>query len=115
LKQLIITITIIIALVQIACTNSKKEELPPLTKDKLKLIMVDMHIAEAAAQNKKVTKDSLLFPDKVMYYDQIYKFHKVTEKEFQQTFNYYISKPLEFDGMYDELIKDLSKLEAETQ
>lgn len=76
---------------------------------------MDMHVAEAAAQNRKISKDSLLLPDKVMYYNQIYKFHKVTEEEFQSTFNYFIKKPFEFDAMYDDLIKQLSKLEAEAQ
>jgi len=97
-----------------SCKNANKEDLPTLTIEQLKLIMMDMHVAEAAAQNKKISKDSLLLPDKVMYYNQIYDFHNVTEQEFQYTFNYYIKRPLEFDAMYDELIKELSKLEAET-
>ncbi len=51
-----------------------------IEKEKMIRILIDLHVAEAAMQNKTaLVKDSLV----QLYYDQIFEIHEVEEKVFR--------------------------------
>lgn len=90
-----------------------KAEMPDLPTevmpiDKMKVIMADMHIADAVAETKGLggANEKLLTEE---YYSQIYKNNHVTEQEFIQSYNFYKANPEWLNKLYDEVLNDLNK------
>jgi len=89
----------------------KKPE-PLLSKEQMVLILTDLHLLEASvnlrnAQNQATSKkDTLLYSD-------IFKKHATSYEVFQQNFRYYASQPVVLSQLYDEVIIDLTRKEAE--
>jgi hypothetical protein len=109
MKRLIPFILLILA----AC----KQELPSIPSgilpiQKMSPILIDMHVADAVAQNraqggvneKKMTQE---------YYERIYKIHGVTKEEFTKSYRFYEDNPALFNKLYEEVLNGLSKTESD--
>jgi|ERR1043165_5614208 hypothetical protein len=108
MKRLIPLILILLS----AC----KAELPSVPKDliqmdEMKLILTDMHIADAVAEtkaqvgmNEKMTAQG--------YHEQIFKNHGTAREEFLRSYKFYEANPKLLDKMYDDILIELSKREA---
>lgn len=94
-----------------ACKDAQKSA-PPISKDKMIAVMKDMHIAQAASEYYKTTKDSLLLPHKSGYYQQIFATHNITEEDYDTTYKYYIKNPGMLNELYEEMVKELDEMEA---
>jgi hypothetical protein len=85
-----------------------------LSKEQMTLILCDMHLLEAAvnlrtAQNQTASKkDTLIYSD-------IFKKQGTTYEIFQENFKYYASQPVLLSKIYDEVIIDLTRKEAEEE
>jgi len=80
--------------------------------EKMKMIMADMHIADAVAEMKgkgganeaEVTRE---------LYAQIYKNNGVTEEQFNKSYQFYLSHPVWQNKLYEEILTELSKRESD--
>lgn len=75
-------------------------------------MLTDVQITEAAMifQNSKGGIAENRVPD---YYTYIFKKHKITEKQFRESFNFYVGQVELMDKMYEEVIIEISKRQAE--
>jgi len=110
-----ILFTSILILFLIAACSNKETELPPIDKEKMQAILQDMHFAQAATQFRMIKKDSLLKAHKSGYYAQIFEIHQTTEVEYLTSYNYYLDNPEILHEIYEEMVKELTKMEAESK
>lgn len=73
-------------------------------------IMVDMHLIEGARSGKLVLGDTNRLPD---YYSKIYIKHNTTQEQFKTSLDWYTKNPEKLKLIYEDLIVELSKKEAE--
>lgn len=95
----------------VACSGGKNK-LPEgiLQPDEMVSILVDVHLAEADAINRKVQPDSVkLILDK--HYQSIFQIYKIEKTVFLQSFDYYSKRPEDFDRLYEKVIEQMTLLE----
>lgn len=107
--------TSILILFLITACSSKQNELPPIDKEKMQAILIDMHFAQAATQFRLVSKDSLLRVHKSGYFPQIFETHNTNEAEYELSYNYYLNHPEILLDMYTYVTEELTKMEAKIQ
>ena len=93
---------------QVSC-NGKTNSVPHriISKDKMADILVDIHLAEAAADNHGFTKPeiNLMMASK---YDSIFQKHQITFEQFKSSYDYYMNHPAEFSDIYSEVVNKLT-------
>ena len=107
-----IKIVLMLCVLIFGCSK-KEEKIPPdiIQKDIMVRVMTDMHLAESHAQfssaydNSKNTKQS--------YYKFIFDKYKISYEQFMKSWKYYTAHPEIFSKIYDEVITELSKKQAE--
>ena len=97
-----------------SCAEEKKKPAGILPEETLIPILVDVHILEAQLEKKVMPIDSLAVLIKSNY-NHLFERHQISEDQFMKTFNYYESHPDEMDVLYQEVINELTKMEAELQ
>lgn len=105
------TILVCFCLVVVACSN-KKEITPAniLPVQKMAKVMVDVHLLEAAS--------NLFFDKKLIAEDMapafdIFKKYNITKKQYQESFAYYNDHLDSLDEIYQLVLIELSKMQAE--
>lgn len=79
----------------------------PIQKDKLKAVLIDVHLAESIIESEtQHMKDSLA----ALYYPQIFEKHGVQSKDFDSTLSFLHQRPILMRDIYDEVIKDIEKI-----
>lgn len=111
---LLVAATLLIA----SCTGSTKSE-PPVPADKMKAILLDIHLAEAysslivadSAQKRQLNKnaDSL-----ALYYKSIFRKHGVDKPKFEEAMNWYALHPKELDSVFGGILPILDSLKNTT-
>jgi len=101
------------SMVLLSC-NSGEETIPGhiLQKDKMVLVMADVQLAEAAILYQN-NKGNIVENRAKNYYRFIFEKHKITEKQFRESFTYYASRPELMDKLYEAVIIEISKKQAE--
>jgi hypothetical protein len=92
-----------------------KQEFPDVPKDiipveKMKTILIEMHIADSVAETKAQTGGD----EKVLtksYTAQIFKNNGISREEYLKSFSWYESHPKLLNKMYDDILAELSKRE----
>ena len=77
----------------------------------MKMVLVDMHIADAVAQNKAqggVNEKQLTRE----YYATIYKNNGVKEEDFLKSYHFYEQSPPLLNKLYEDVLTEMSKIEA---
>lgn len=74
-------------------------------------LLVDYHLAETQSQLNASFDDSKKL--KQSYYKFIFEKHKTNFSELKKSFDYYSAHPEIFSAIYDEVITELSKKQAE--
>lgn len=99
-----------------SCSQPQEEiEVTPnflIPEDSFKMVMYDLHVLEGFISRN---------PDKVKSTDTLYEkqsmamFEKysISEERFKKSFDYYLAKPEEMDKMYDEILEELTKNQAD--
>lgn len=94
--------------------RSDKGEIPTdiLNRPKFTSIMIDVQLAEGIKTQyaHSRNKDGQLNKE---LYEEIFERHDITEDEFRKTFSYYQSQPELMEGIFEQVLDSLSKLEAE--
>jgi len=94
-----------------------KEESARLPAAQMQKILFDIHLAEtysmslhkdSTKRNTERNLDSL-----AVFYASIFKHHKITQEEFEQSLDWYKQNPEELDSIYTNLIPEVSKLESQ--
>ena len=97
-----------------ACTGPQEEKPPAhlLAPEKLRDVLVDIHIVEAFVGEKKMSEDSMkqILPG---YYDDIFEKHELSRDLFFESFHYYLEHPSSLDSLYEDLIEELSSRQLE--
>lgn len=104
---------IIFLIVLMAGCKPDKPGIPSgiLPIDKMKLVMADMHIADAAASTKaQAGLDEQMLTSE--YYLQIYKNNGVSRDEFIESYKFYEENPQLFNELYDATLGEISRREA---
>lgn len=74
-------------------------------------VLIDVHITESALSLKNFHRDSSL--KLFTYYKaDIFKEHQISEKQFQESFDYYARHSKQFDHMYEVVIDSLKVKEV---
>ncbi len=99
-------------MLQISCGN-KASYAPSgiISKSKMVDIFVDVHLAEAAADNHALTAsqiNSLM----ALRYDSLFRKNETTFMEFKTSYDYYAAHPAEIADIYDEVVNKLTTLES---
>lgn len=96
---------VLVAILFSSCYKPIPVEEPVLSEDKIKIILKDIHVAEALLTevSDRRTKDSLAR----LYYKQIFYLHDVKQEEFDQSMNAWFTNPAGLDSLYQEVLKEL--------
>lgn len=91
-------------------TACSEEWVWPMEEPELVNLLVDLHIAEAAANNLHGTqKDSII----QLYYHQVYQIHGVDSASFDRIYNQLEAQPTLFEHVYEEVVEEIGRREAE--
>ena len=94
-----------------------KQKFPPVPADiipvtKMESILVAMHISDAVAEVKTlgdVNEKKL----SQQYYEQIFRNHDITKKDFLKSYSFYQNNPVLLNKIYDDILGEMSKREAQ--
>ncbi len=87
----------------------------PIPVPKMTKILLEMHLAESYAQHmpKDSGQTSIKNEDSLLVYNaQILKANQITEKDFQNSINWYKTKPELLDSIYQTLLTDIAILQS---
>src|SRR5689334_6483100 len=112
MRKILFSVTIL-ALFIFSC-SSPKESAPDnlLPPDSMVTILVDVHLAEAAANVTRIS-DVQSFKAQELY-PAIFKSHQTDSAAFHSSFNYYLKHPEKLEAIYDKVLNELSRRESET-
>ena len=95
------------------CTSPISPPPPDLLPDaKMVSVLIDLHVAEAQVERMALINDSA----SIYYKDlqkAIFKKHKIKEKDFYKSYDYYLHNVSELDKIYEKVIDSLSVREVE--
>ena len=94
---------------------SKKEEKIPkniLSKEKMIAVMVDVQMAEASIQNRSLSITDSTKLIAAGYYKNLFEKNKITEQQFRESFLYYSHHLDLLNKIYEEVIYEMSKMQA---
>ena len=95
-------------IVSLGMSSCGKPEVPVpaniLSKKVMIPIMVDVHIVEGARNGALILGDTNGIED---YYAKIYEKHKITEKQFKESFAFYSANPSVFIPIYEAVLDSL--------
>lgn len=85
-----------------------------LNRNQMAEVLADMHVADAGLQLNHYSPDSIKRMN-AGYADFILKKHNVSQKQFESSFDYYLSIPMEMDSVYLVLVDVLSMRESRSR
>ena len=99
-----------------SCSQPKEEvEVTPnflIPEDSFKMVMYDLHLLEGfiSRNPEKVKSTDTLYEKQSM---ALFEKYLISEERFKKSFDYYLAKPEEMDKMYDEILEELTKNQAD--
>ena len=82
------------------------------SKEEMVKLITDVQLLEAAVNLKNAENQNLNKKDTLVYSD-LFRKYRTSYSEFQENFNYYASQPEVLGSIYDEVISELTRREAE--
>jgi hypothetical protein len=84
-----------------------------IASEKMKLILVDLHVADALAETKgqKGENEKMLAQ---IFDERVFENFRVSKQEFLKSYHFYEDNPILLNKMYDEILIELSKREEKT-
>jgi hypothetical protein len=104
-----------LAIFLFSCSRQPSEVVPDhlLSPDSMVSILVDIHLAEAAAGIRNIN-DVQSFKAQ-QFYPAIYKIHRTDSTTFHNSFDYYMKRPEKLVAIYDKVLSELSERESKTR
>lgn len=109
LKQ---SILVILAIFLWSCVSPVEE--PPadlIPTEKLKMILLDFHLSESYVDVHFEGKDTANVVFNALE-KQVLEKHGVTKDNYLSSYNYYLRNTEELDDIYEQVVKELSKMES---
>lgn len=98
-----------------ACTSIEERPRIPdtvLSQEKMAEVMVDIHLLEAALNVSAYSRDQIvanpIIPD-----SDVLKKNNITRKQYEESFDFYSKNPLLLTEVYQLVLNNLSKMQAE--
>lgn len=97
-----------------ACAQEKKESIPSdiIPKQKMADILLDVHLLEAAMSLNTYRPDMVANGNHAPAFD-VFKKNKTTEELYNESFEYYAQHPELLNEVYQLVMENLSKMQAE--
>jgi len=98
----------------LSCASETELDVKPadlIPEEKMIDVLIDVHVTESALSLKNFNRDSSLKLF-VYYKEDIFKEHQISEKQFQESFDYYAKHSKQFDHMYEVVIDSLKVKEV---
>ncbi|MBL7847157.1 MAG: DUF4296 domain-containing protein [Cyclobacteriaceae bacterium] len=97
----------LLVLAGMASCKKEKEERPPLSRDEMAGLMMEIYLGEARMSITPVSKDSAyrLF---IPYQDSVLRHRGVADSTLRKAYDYYLRHPDELEKIYDAIIDSLS-------
>lgn len=83
-----------------------------LTKEKIVMVMTDIHLLEAYLSTNSLTDNAPLNMSSAAI-DSIYKKHSITKSEYNKSIEYYSQHPAEMKEVYDKVLIELTRIQTE--
>ena len=101
-------------LLLLACSDNKKVNIPSniLSKQKMAEVLIDVHLLEAAMSLNTYNTDIIKAGNPTPLFD-IFTKHKITKKQYNESFNYYAQHPDLLKDVYQLVLENLSKMQAQ--
>jgi hypothetical protein len=105
-------IAILLCISLFACSEKKSVSIPDtvLSKEKMAVVLVDIHLMEACMNmninNDKNSGSAPLVAD-------VFKKNKITKKQYDESFEFYTQNPQLLGEIYQSVLNDLSKMQAQ--
>ncbi len=106
----------LISIILFSTSCSKKSvEIPKdvLSKEQLIPVLVDIHLAQSAMGINQLTDTSRFSMNDYSAY--IFTTHHITKKQYDKSMGFYTLHPELLDGIYQEVINELSKKQGESE
>lgn len=95
----------------LGCQDNEKKIIPP--RD-MKPILVEMHIFDGMIAHSAY-REKLDSIDTLSYEEAILNQYGYTKAQFDSSINYYSGRLRDFDKIYQEVLNELNRMQAETQ
>lgn len=98
----------------LSCSSESALDVKPsdlISEDKMVDVMIDMHMTESALSLKNFNRDSSLKLF-VFYKEDVYKNYQISEKQFQESYQYYATHSKVFNDMYSRIVDSLNVKEV---
>lgn len=83
-----------------------------LSEEKMAAVMVDIHLMEAALNISTYSKDQVVM-NNINPNSDILKKNNITKKQYDESFEFYSKNPVLLTEVYDLVLSNLSKMQAE--
>ena len=95
---------------------SKKQITVPedvIQKKDMQELLTDIHLAQSAATNSILSDSSIYSSSEYMNY--VFKTHNVSREKFLSSMKFYTENPEVLEEVYDSVITELSRIQAESE
>ena len=83
-----------------------------LSQEKMAEVMVDVHLLEAALNISNYSKDQVAV-NAINPNSDIFKKNNITKEQYKESFDFYARNPVLLTEVYQLVLNDLSKMQAE--
>ena len=100
-----------------SCGSKPEVEIPDdiLEKEKFKQILTEFHLLESYVEDQYSNGDTALAVFKKLELE-LYEKHQLNQADYLRSYNFYLKNPYKLmDPIYEEIVNDLSKMEARTK
>ncbi len=97
----------------LACNSfhsASTEDTEVLSQDQMIQVLTDIHIAEAKVTDLAMSGDTVAITE-AKYYQVVFDKNKTNAKQFEKSYKYYTTKPVQLDSIYQQVITNLAVLE----
>jgi DNA-binding transcriptional ArsR family regulator len=105
-----------ICLLVVACSDKPTISIPDnvLSKEKMAAVMLDVHLLEASMSMTGINRNNIDLAGSSVSLDlDVLKKNNITKKQFDESFNFYSNNPQLLSEVYQMVLNDLSKMQAE--
>lgn len=98
----------------LSCTNDEvKIPTDIFSKEKMKNLLVEIHLADALAANERIKEVKLLNEIKKAYFTSVLEKNNIKEEDFEKSLVFYQNQPEVFFSVYEEVMVALTQKEAD--
>jgi hypothetical protein len=98
----------------ISCSGKGKTPSGIIKPVKMQAVLKDLFLADAVNM-ERINKDTALRinTENRAYYERIFQLHKISQKEFEKSYAYYLAHPDQLKKIADSLMTDVNRMSTE--